>query len=100
MEAPVVGVRLWLVGVVCIVAGLAGRLVFEVWARPGSRVEGFEQACFQAAWFGIGLLCLAVPLVRQSYAPEGPNRGEVVGCLLWVLGALAALAVVVSSLGP
>jgi hypothetical protein len=96
----VLGVRVWLVGVVCIVCGLASRLVFAVWARPGSRVAAFEQAFFQAAWLGAGLLCLALPLIRRSDAPDRSSRDEVVGCLLWVLGALAALAVIVSSLGP
>src|SRR5262249_48730478 len=103
-EAPgpvsVMRVRLWLLGVICLTCGIISRVVFELWARPGSRLEAFEQACFQAAWFGTGLFLLLVPLLRRSYAPGCPTRGELTGCALWVLGAVAALFAVLSSLGP
>ena len=92
-------VRIWLIGVACIAAGVISREVLVRYAQPGSRAEAYNQALILAFWFSLGLVLLAVPLVRNAYTPGDPGRGELVGCLLWVVAAFVAFCIVVAATG-
>jgi hypothetical protein len=91
-------VRRWLIGVVCIACGVAGRVVFDLRAPAGDRASGALQASVLAPFFAVGLVLLSVPIVRRCYAPGEPSprelRREWLGCLLLAVGAVVSVVAV------
>jgi hypothetical protein len=85
-----------MLGAIFTAGGVLSRIVFAIYA--GSESGYPELTICLAAWFGVGLWLLATPLVRQSYAPTEPTRGEIGGWLLWSITALAAFLVIMSTM--
>jgi hypothetical protein len=84
-----VRIRLWLVGLVCLVCALASRAVYWIWTPPHWSEEAAGLNCLQAGWLGTGLLLLAVSVHQSGYGRR-PRTGPVGERLTWTLGAVAA----------
>jgi hypothetical protein len=88
----------WIVGCIFIAGGVMSRIVFSIYAHPESGYP--ELTLCLVGWFGVGLVLLAVPLVRESYKPTEPTRGEIGGWLIWSITALFAFLLIISTLRP
>ena len=89
-------IRLWMAGAVCMACGLVVLVAFD---PPDYQGQVPGQTYFLAACFGLGLLLLAVPIVKQLYTPGEPTRGELVSCVLWVVGALFSVVLLFARSG-
>jgi hypothetical protein len=84
-------VRIWLVGIVCLVAGVTATAVFVAHAPPSDRVGAAEEVIFVVVWYAAGLLLLAVDLRRVD--PFG--NWTALGWTIWLIGVLCCCGSVV-----
>jgi hypothetical protein len=86
-----VRVRLPLMALVCVAAGLSTRLALVVLAPPQSRAQAWDQWSLQVLWYAGGLFLFLAYL--WCLGTTGRPGEEVPGCgvaVLWVACALAA----------
>lgn len=77
-------IRIWLVGLVCLVAGIIATAVFATHAPPADRVAAFDEAGFVLVWYASGLFLLAIDL-RQH---DAFGNWTAIGWTIWLLGAI------------
>src|SRR5438093_6028508 len=95
-------VRLWLAGLVCILCGMASRIVFDHFSPPAdSRAVAYFEAEFQIFWYGLGQLLFLIELLRRASQADSAKKRKFVGCacLLWLVGLIAAIFAAMSSVG-
>jgi len=93
-------VRLWLMALVCVAAGITTRIVLTTLAPPDSRYSAWQQCELEVIWYAAALLLFLAHLWRlgTSGLPEGERPG-CVGAVLWVaVAVLGFLVAVISSL--
>jgi hypothetical protein len=88
-------VRPWLVGVVCVTCAVVSRITFVLYAEPSTREDAQGELLFVGQWFGLGMLFLATPLLRQQHAPGAPAWLRPLGLALWVAAALIGYRLIV-----
>jgi hypothetical protein len=95
-------IRLWWIGAwVCIAFGIVNRILFAIYVAPfAGRSEMYNLACLEACCYGAGLSLLLIPVLRIRSPTEAATSSQPVGCALWLVGVLAALIAVISSMGP
>jgi hypothetical protein len=93
-------VRLWLIALVCVAAGITSRIVLETAAPPYSRYTAWQQCELEVFWYFAALLLFLAHIWRlgTSGLPEGERPG-CIGAVLWVvLAVLGFLIAVISAL--
>ena len=78
-------VRLWLIGLVCLAAGLMAHVVFDRYTSASSKVDSVTQAGIVFCWYALGLLLIALDLRR----PSESGLWKLAGWIAWIFAALA-----------
>lgn len=60
-------------------------MVFDLYTVAASKVESAMQMFFVSAWYGIGLLLIAIDLSRPSFS----GSWKAAGWIAWVIALLA-----------
>ena len=87
--------RPWLIGTVCLLAGVVSHVFLNLYVPIWGRAQMASNACFEGLWFGAGVLLLLVDAGMEE------NAGLKAAKLLYgILSALAGLVLACGAMPP